>query len=236
VSDDTGVLGARNPLPAVGGVDPEPMERARLLAPRAFRQQERAVTESDYAAVATRRADVGHAAGRIRWTGSWYTAVVTVDRPGGVPLDDQFRKSLLDWLNLYRMAGIDLDLGRPVEVPLDIDLEICVRPDQIAAEVKRAVLEALSPRRREDGSLGFFHPDRWTFGQPVYLSRLYDTVMRVGGISWVNANRFQRLGRAPNLELENGVVPIGTLEIARLDNDPSFEERGRLELRMRGGR
>ncbi len=236
VSDDTGVVAARNPLPATGGVDAESMERVRLLAPRAFRRQERAVTESDYAAIATRRPDVGHAAARIRWTGSWYTAVVTVDRPGGEPVDGTFRKRLIDWLDLHRMAGVDLDLGRTVEVPLDIVIEVCVRSDQIAANVERAVLEALSPRTHPDGSLGFFHPDRWTFGQPVYLSQLYGAVMRVDGIEWVDAHRFQRLGRAANREIENGVLPIGPLEIARLDNDPNFEERGQLVLQVRGGR
>jgi hypothetical protein len=186
--------------------------------------------------IATRRPDVGHAAARIRWTGSWYTAVVTIDRPGGETVDESFRTGLLEWLDLYRMAGVDLDLGRPADVPLDIVLEVCVRPDQIASIVKRAVLDALSARRSTSGSTGFFHPDRWTFGQPVYLSRLYRAVLQVDGVTWVDAHRFRRLGRAPNRELENGMVPIGPLEIARLDNDPSFEERGQLELVMRGGR
>jgi len=236
VSDDTGVRTARNPLAAVGGVDPEPTARARLLAPRAFRRQERAVTEADYAEIATRRPDVGHAAGRIRWTGSWYTAVVAVDRPGGEPVDQPFRTGLIDWLDLYRMAGVDLDLGRPADVPLDVILEICVRDDQIAVDVKRAVLEVLSTRQSASGARGFFHPDNWTFGQPVYLSQLYGAVMRVDGISWVDAHRFQRLGKVANRELEDGLIRIGPLEIARLDNDPNFEERGQLTIQVRGGR
>jgi hypothetical protein len=32
------------------------------------------------------------------------------------------------------------------------------------------------------------------------------------------------------------VLPLGRLEIARLDNDPSVQENGRLELLVVGGR
>jgi hypothetical protein len=234
--DDDGVAGVRNPLPAVGGADPELAERARLLAPRAFLRQERAVTDADYATIAMRRPGVGRAAGRIRWTGSWYTAVVTVDRPGGETIDDRFRSGLIDWLDLHRMAGVDLDLGKPVDVPLDIALDVCVASDQLAPIVKRAVLDVLSSRQSSSGALGFFHPDRWTFGQPVYLSQLYRAVMGIDGISWVDATRFQRLGRPPNHELEDGVIRTGPLEIARLDNDRNFAENGQLTITMRGGR
>ena len=236
VTDDTGVAGVRNPLAATGGIDPEAADRVRLVAPRAFRFQERAVTEADYATVAMRRPGVGRAAGRLRWTGSWYTAVVTVDRPGGQTIDEPFRSGLTDWLDLYRMAGVDLGVSRPIDVPLDVVLEVCVEESHLAAHVKRAVLDALSSRQKASGERGFFHPDNWTFGQPVYLSRLYEAVTRLDGVAWVDAQRFQRLGRVANSELQDGVIRIGPLEIARLDNDPNFQENGQLTVEIRGGR
>jgi hypothetical protein len=67
----------RNPLSARGGQDPEPIAHAKLLAPVAFRTQERAVTEDDYAAAAERHPDVQRAAATRRWTGSWYTMFIT---------------------------------------------------------------------------------------------------------------------------------------------------------------
>ena len=73
----------RNPLPAIGGTAPEPLEHARLYAPQAFRRQERAVTEADYARMAERHPEVQRAAATRRWTGSWHTMFVTVDRRGG---------------------------------------------------------------------------------------------------------------------------------------------------------
>ncbi|HET8988392.1 MAG TPA: hypothetical protein VFN43_07755, partial [Humibacillus sp.] len=47
-----GVVSVWNPLPGKGGTDPERLEQVRQLAPAAFRQQLRAVTSADYAAVA----------------------------------------------------------------------------------------------------------------------------------------------------------------------------------------
>ena len=232
----SGILAVRNPLAARGGIDAELADEVRLIAPHAFRRQERAVTEADYAAIASRRPDVGHAAGRIRWTGSWYTAVVTADRPGGEPVDAPFIDSVVGDLDLYRMAGVDLAVDRPIDVALDIELVICAKPEYLASEVRRRALDALSRRRFPSGERGLFHPDNWTFGQPLYLSQLYRAVLRVDGISWVDARRFQRFGKAPNRELEDGVLRAAPREILRLDNDPNFRERGRLAIEMRGGR
>ena len=70
----TGVQGIDrvwNPLPARGGREAETMEEARRKAPSAFRAQERAVTEADYAAIAQRSPLVQKARATRRWTGSW---------------------------------------------------------------------------------------------------------------------------------------------------------------------
>ena len=80
---DLAVTSVSNPLPATGGADPEPLEHVRLYAPQAFRTQKRAVTEADYAAFAERHPEVQKAGATRRWTGSWYTIFITVDRVGG---------------------------------------------------------------------------------------------------------------------------------------------------------
>ena len=52
-TEGVGALQVRNPLPAVGGTDPEPLEEVRMFAPYTFRDVlERAVTADDYAALA----------------------------------------------------------------------------------------------------------------------------------------------------------------------------------------
>ncbi len=239
VTDDVAIaphiLGVRNPLPAAGGLDPESADAIKLFAPEAFRTQERAVTEADYAEVAERHPDVQRAAARLRWTGSWYTMYVGVDRRGGHPLDDTFRKDILGFLERYRLAGYDLDLSDPVYVPLDIELGVCVLPGFFAAAVKQELLKQLSNGSDDLGVPGFFNPDNFSFGDPLPLSRLVQACLAVTGVASVDVVYFQRWGKSANQEIENGVIGAAPLEVLRLDNDPNFPENGKLVLDMRGG-
>ncbi len=237
VSDTSGVfLELRNPMPAAGGIDPESIEAARRDAPEAFRTQERAVTAEDYAVAAQRRVDVPRAAATFRWTGSWHTVFVTADRVGGAPVDARFESRLRRHLERFRMAGYDLEVDAPQPVALDVTLHVCVRPDYFRSDVLRAVSAVLGSGVLPDGRLGVFHPDNFSFGQPVYLSRIIAAAQAVEGVEAVQARRFQRMGVADGGALESGVIPVGRLEIAGLANDPNFPERGRLNVRGGGGK
>ena len=88
MSNDSAITGVRNPLPAAGGVDSETMAEIRRDAPQAFRTQKRAVTEADYARTAELDHSVQRAAATFRWTGSWHTVFITVDRFDGLPSND----------------------------------------------------------------------------------------------------------------------------------------------------
>jgi Baseplate J-like protein len=225
----------RNPLPARGGVDPEPLEAVRLYAPQAFRRQERAVTTADYAEVTQRHPEVQKAAATLRWTGSWYTMFITIDRAGGRRVDTKFKQEIHDFVERYRLAGYDVEINGPIFVPLDIQMKVCVKSGYFRSNVKRSLLEAFSNRDLPNGQHGFFHPDNFTFGQPVYLSRLYERALSIGGVQAVEITRFQRWGKAANQELENGVLTLDQLEVVQLDNDPNFAENGRLGFEMSGG-
>ena len=231
----TGITRVWNPLPATGGTEPEPHEQITLSAPAAFRFQERAVTESDYAAVTEREPGVQRAAARFRWTGSWYTAFVAADRVGGLPADATFVATTKSFLDGYRMAGHDLDVEQPVVVPLDVELEVCVARGYFTFDVKGALLRELGSGTLPDGRLGFFHPDNFSFGTPVYLSQIFGRAGAVPGVRWVRPTVFQRYGKTANDELENETIAVGPREIVRLDNDPSLPENGRLVLTMKGG-
>jgi hypothetical protein len=138
-------------------------------------------------------------------------------------------------LDRYRIAGYDVEINGPIFVPLEIQLRVCVKPGYFRSDVKQALLNAFSNRDLPAGTRGFFHPDNFSFGQPVYLSQIYRTAMQVAGVASVQANKFQRWDKAANRELENAVLTVGTLEVVRLDNDRNFPENGKMELVMEGG-
>ena len=87
-----------------------------------------------------------------------------------------------------------------------------------------------------DGRRGLFHPDNFTFGTPVYLSRVYAEVLAVPGVATVRATKFRRFAEPDRGELANGVLRVRDLEIARLANDPDVPERGLLTVTVAGGR
>jgi hypothetical protein len=234
VSAKPGVT-VRNPLPASGGTEPEPVEQVRQFAPQAFRVQERAVTDDDYAAAAALDPRVQRAVGTRRWTGSWYTEFVTVDRQGGIGADVSFRAELAAELEPYRMAGSDIVVQPPVYVPLDIALDVCVASGYFRGTVKAALIEAFSARDLPGGGRGFFHPGNFTFAQPVYLSKVVAASMAVAGVAWVDVVTFQRFGQQSAGELAAGLISMDRLEVARCDSEATDPAEGRITFIMTGG-
>jgi hypothetical protein len=227
----------RNPLPAWGGIDPEPMEKVKQIAPAAFHaDQLRAVTEEDYALAAEKCPEVSKAVATFRWTGSWHTVFVTIDPSGGVELTAELKLKVKNWIYRFTQAGYDLEINGPIFVPLEIEAEICVDPYHFRGDVEKAVMTALCNRILPDGGHGFFHPDNFTFGQSIYLSRIYAAIDAVEGVRSSNVTVFKKFGKLANFELERGYITMGRLEVVRLDNDLNFPENGVLRLVMKGGK
>ncbi|MCD4843352.1 MAG: baseplate J/gp47 family protein [Methanosarcinales archaeon] len=242
ITTEKSIIRVRNPLPAQGGIDKEPIEQVRLFAPQAFRTQKRAVTEADYTEITQQYSEVQKAVATLRWTGSWYTMFINVDRRGGRQVDNEFKNKLYALLEPFRMAGYDIEIKGSQSVPLDIAMTVCVAPGYSRSDVKIAILEAFSSVDLPDGRRGFFHPDNFTFGQPVYLSRVITAAMKVQGVQWVDMddrypkrNRFRRWRQPSQGEFEDGRISMGRLEIACLDNDLNRPEMGRIEFYMEGG-
>jgi len=133
------------------------------------------------------------------------------------------------------MAGHDVDVDAPVYVSLEIAMQVCMLPGYLAADVQGAVLQVLSNHTLPNGSVGYFAPDKFTFGQPVYLSPILAAVQQVQGVASVIVGTFQRQGQPTTSGLGTGVIPLQSLEIARLDNDPNFPEHGILTVHVCGG-
>lgn len=234
-----GITKVRNPMPASGGAEPEPIAEAKLFAPHAFRQElQRAITADDYRALVERdfKSQVQRAAATLRWNGGRYEALVAVDEFGKEEADPSLLSAIHRRLYRYRRIGHDLHVTSARLVPLLIEMHICVKSHYLRGHVKGELLDLFSDRVLADGRKGFFHPDNLSFGDGVYLSRLVATAQAVEGVESVEVTRLERLGEGPNGEIEFGVLPLGPLEIAQVDNDPSLPENGTFTLKMGGGR
>ena len=236
VTLNVNIESVRNLLPARGGAAMESMAAVRRKAPFAYRKQERAVTENDYAEVTERQTGIQKAQATFRWTGSWHTVFLTIDRELGLPVDKAYRDAIRQHVEKYRMAGYDLNVDAPRFVPMEIAMFICVKPDYFRSEVKRALTDIFSSLDLPNGQRGVFHPDNFTFGQTVYLSPLYEAAQSVTGVDSVQITLFQRLHQNDNTALRDGKLLLDRLEIAQLDNDPNFRERGIFALEMGGGK
>lgn len=229
----------RNPLPAQGGTEAEAMAEAKLFAPHAFRdpkQIQRAIIADDYALIAERNAKLQRAAAALVWTGSWYEADVAIDALDSESPGKTLIAEIAAYIHPFRRMGHDLHVTPARYVPLDLKLEVCALPHYQRAQVKAALLDVFSHRNLPGGRRGFFHPDNLTFGEGVFLSKIIATAQAVPGVECVRVTRCQRLFESPNHELENGVLPLRVSEVAQLDNDPNWPERGQLEIQIGGGR
>lgn len=245
------------------------------------------------------------AKGSLRWTGSWYEALVAIDPLGTEQADAELLEEITAYLEPYRRIGHDLEVRLANYAPLDLGLIVCVKPAYLRGHVEAALLDVFSNRVLPDGTLGFFHPDNLTFGEGIFVSRIVAAAQAVQGVEEVQVTRLERyeIGEPlPGMEFASfqrnipisfqqatsvfhpitttgapmrpptpgaslgvptprvppggiivnpiaigrrtaseevpvtGVLNLGPFEIARLDNDPSFPENGRLTLDVRGGR
>ncbi|NLU68215.1 putative baseplate assembly protein [Streptomyces sp. HNM0574] len=231
------VAGVRNPLPAVGGTEPEPVDQVRQLAPLDLKRERlRAVTAEDYAHLASRVPGVQRAAAEIRWTGSLAEAHVAIDARGSGEPSRALLETVEQELEGRRRIGHDLVVRAARPVPLDIALTVCAAPGHQHGQILAELHRVLGPRALPGGrGPGFFHPDALTFGEPVRLSRLVAAAAAVQGVESLRVTRLRRQFHEDRGELEDGVLRLGPLEIAQCDNDPALPENGRLEITLAGG-
>ena len=218
ITDREGITCVRNPLSAVGGAEPEDMELARLYAASASGSQERCVTIGDYVEKMESHPDVQRAAADIRWTGSWHTVFIAVDRLGGLP-DSDFCQRMRVFMERFRITGIDLRVAPPRFAPLDIEMAIKPEPDYSFEALEKVLSQKFSNSVMANGVLGYFHPDNFTFGQSVYKSRLLTEAKKIPGVKEIGFSKFKRGGAGESFETEQGKISIAPLEIARLDNN-----------------
>ena len=230
------IVSVRNPLGAAGGVDAESMNHIVQYAPFSYETQLRCVTETDYGNAASELPGIREARGTLRWTGSWYTAFVSVDTVATI--NATILKETTSSLNLLRMMGTDLaDEGAKL-VGLRIEMEICVAPDHFQGDVFEALMHVFISGDRCNGQPGLLNAANFTFGETVYTSPLIAAAQAVEGVLAATLTVFARMDApvgAPD-GVATGYLTMGRLEIPRCDNDPNHLDLGIFVLHMDGGK
>ncbi len=227
-------VSVRNPRDVTDGTAPEPPEEIVRRAPEAFRRRQlRAVTLADYVSRAQEVPGVARAAAAYRWTGSWRAVRVTVDPANALELDDELAAAVFHHLDAVRLIGDDLEVRGPRFVPLKVTVRVCIHPGYWPRDVRLLLEAEFSTGYAPDGSPAFFHPDRWTFGQPLRASEIVAVAQKVEGVHHVIAVDLRRLyDPVP----AGQTIEVGPSEVLLVENDPDHYERGVIRFELEGGR
>ena len=226
-----------NPFAATGGLDAETALNIRRQAPEEFRAlQYRAVLRQDYETIAQRLPWVQRAGTVFRWTGSWTTVFTTPDPKDVTKVADGARVELIELLNRSRLAGYESYVPSPRYASLDLEVKVCARADSFRGDVQASVLLALSMLELPDGTKEFFHPDNFTFGQPLDRSRLEAAIQSAHGVGGVISIRYRRRGFTNGYVTLPMIVPVARDEIILVENNPSRPENGSLVIIVEGGK
>lgn len=220
----------RNPLPAVGGTEPEPIDEVRVYAPSAFQQVlERAVTPRDYVSLAESIPGVQNAAAAIQWMGTREIIKIAIDPLDTDAPDDKFLSSIKKNLERYRLIGQQIHVDPATYVPIELDVTIQLDSAADALHLKSQLQQILGNTQLPNGQLGFFHPDNFTFGQPVNVNRIV-TACKIKGVKNVTVLTLQRLNDPTSNAAKRGDLFMDRHEIAQLDYDPRNPLRGILAV------
>jgi hypothetical protein len=150
------------------------------------------------------------------------------------------------YLNAVRLIGEDIEVRPPHFVPLEIKVKLCVKPDVWPEDIQFVLEQEFSDGWTPDGRMGFFHPDLWTFGQPLYASQIIGRVLAVKGVEHVVAQRQDASSDPPiSVSIKRWSSPAAAVEsltqidineIILVQNDPDHMELGTITFELKGGR
>ncbi len=223
------VKAATNWIAFTNGSPAESNASIRLNAPEHWRATpQRAVQAEDYSAIIERFDWVQQAYSTTRWTGSWHTDFVAADPQGSIALSEDQSRRLRERIECIRLATRD---ARPVPadyLDIDISVSICIATGYYRGDVLEEVREALEPP-------GFFAPDNFVFGEPLYRSALEAAVQQVKGVAHVDGIQIRVLGRdADWRDFSEAALSAEPGQIIRLQNDPDRSTLGLLEIAAMG--
>lgn len=184
-----GVQGVINPLPATGGADADPIERARANAPMAVMALDRLVSVEDYADFTRTYAGIGKAISSKLTDGLKQFVHVTIAGAEDIPIDTtsdlyaNLLQSLSSYGDPYLPVEVDICRVRLLVIAASVGLQPDYVWDDVAPDVTAAV-QAL------------FAFDARALGQTAYRSEAVAAIQQVEGVAWVNITTFDSVAQS----------------------------------------
>lgn len=161
-----------------GGADAESNEQIRANAPRVFRTQSRAVTESDFADLALAIPGVLRA---NALAGSFTSVSVYIVGPGGGAPTDNLLASVEKTLQSKALAGTTVTVASPDIIPVNLGTEAAPLVVKVYDNFKRSTVTT-EVKKALQRRLAF---DSVDFGVRLTVSDFYAAVMSVPGVQYV---------------------------------------------------
>jgi phage-related baseplate assembly protein len=176
----------RNIVPSSGGFDRESVEESKKRAPQTWSTHGNIVSDKDYAHIASsfRHPVYG---GVLKAVAAVFTSrnanIVELSILGagenGDPVTPSLglREGLATHIDDLNVATDEVRVVAGSIKPVDVEINVVLFRNADSASVKNEVDAAID---------GFFAIDAWEMGQPLYVSTLYDRLMGINGVRYVD--------------------------------------------------
>lgn len=191
------LIGAKvlNRNPASGGAERETIDQAIKYGPTVFRSMQRAVTAEDY--VSQARLFPGVSKARAEST-NWNMIKLYIAPTGsGEFPTDILKGDLLTYFEDKRMLTSFIRIENPDYVPIEVSVDIVVVPYFVAEKVRADVQSAIQR---------LFDFEKVDFKEIIYLSKVYEALEALDGVSSVFVSRLRTGGSADEIPPEGRIA------------------------------
>jgi hypothetical protein len=175
-----------NPTPSSGGYDAETIDDAKKRAPKQWATHENITTADDYVNTASSFKHPVYG-GIAKAVATVYTSInanlvkvfVLAEGANGTPVqaNNGLKNGLKNSLNQLNVLTDDVEVDDGVIKAVNVELVVGMYKNADAGSVKEQVNSSID---------SFFDLSKWNMGQPLYVSALYDTIMSINGVKFVN--------------------------------------------------
>ena len=194
-----------NDKPATGGSDRETIDYAVKHAPQQFRSRERAVTENDLIVLAKRKFKGCKVKAR---DSSWNFIDLYFAPAGGGIATTELKREVREYFEDKRMVATIIRVKDPTYVGIELAGKVTVMPNYVKKDVAYTVNQTAA---------GLYKFDAVDFGQNLYLSKVYEAIEAIDGVSHVYIEKFNREDDLSAQKIPaNGVITMDWDEIPEI--------------------